>query len=92
MLQALEETLHPPQILILRGTNQTNARMAEGARDGVRASPARHRHPVGREGSSRPHSPTRSPLGDIVAYVCQGSVCSAPISEFSVLVEQLRSH
>ena len=34
----------------------------------------------------------KKPVGEVVAYVCRGSVCSAPIDTFSALVEQLRSN
>ncbi len=91
MLQALEETLNPPEIIILRGVNKT---LREWQQELAKVY-APHRLVIAIPSDATDLPPAfadKKPVGDIVAYVCKGSVCSAPLSDFSALVEQLRSH
>jgi uncharacterized protein YyaL (SSP411 family) len=86
---ALEELLSPPETVILRGE--------PGAIEGWRAELAKIYAPrrlvfavpgaaVGLP-AALADKPTR---GAAVAYVCKGSVCSAPLDSFSALASHLR--
>jgi uncharacterized protein YyaL (SSP411 family) len=90
LLNALEETLNPPDIVILRGeradirTWQKELAKVYGPHRLVIAIPS--------DASDLPPALADKPAtGSTVAYVCSGSVCSAPIDHFSELVAQLRS-
>ena len=89
LLTALEELLHPPEIVILRG----------GARDhrAWRRELARlyaPRRMVLAVPADAPDLPPaladKPPEGEAVAYVCRGSVCGEPIGSFPELTEALR--
>src|SRR5581483_8794587 len=86
---ALEELLHPPQIVILRGAIeeiepwQSELARIYAPRRIVLAVPGDARDLP----SSLADKPTR---GKAVAYLCEGSVCSAPIESFSALANHLR--
>jgi uncharacterized protein YyaL (SSP411 family) len=90
MLMALEETLDPPQIVILRGEPeairkwQKELALVYGPHRLVIAVPSD-------EADLPPALADKKPAGDAVAYVCKGSVCSAPIGDFTSLTAQLRS-
>jgi uncharacterized protein YyaL (SSP411 family) len=91
MLGVLEETLDPPDIVILRGERaairvwQKELAKVYAPHQLVIAIPS---DAIGLP----PAIAEKKPVGDAVAYVCQGSVCSAPITDFSELAQQLRSN
>ncbi len=89
LLTALEELLRPPQIVILRGEPQAlGAWQRELARSYaprqlVLAIPATAT-------DLPPALAEKAPRGTAVAYVCQGSSCSAPLETLAALQESLR--
>jgi uncharacterized protein YyaL (SSP411 family) len=89
LLEALEETLNPPEIIILRGVNK---QLREWQRELAQVyAPHRLIIAVPSDAKDLPAAlADKKTVGDIVAYVCKGSVCSAPLDTFSALVEQLR--
>ena len=90
LLMALEEMLHPPEIVVLRGdpgmTESWRRELAKlySPRRMVLAVPA-----------DAPDLPTaiaeKTPRGAAVAYVCRGNVCGEPIASFPELAEALRA-
>ena len=89
LLTALEELLQPPQIVIIRGEAeaiaawQTELARVYAPRRIVLAVP------VGV--TDLPAALTDKAAGaGVVAYLCRGSVCSAPIEALSALLAQLR--
>jgi uncharacterized protein len=89
LLSALEETLNPPEIVILRG-ERTAIRNWQKELAKVYA-PHRLVIAVPSEATGLPPAlADKKPVGDAVAYVCRGSVCSAPISDVSELAQHLR--
>ena len=89
LLTALEELLNPPETIILRGAA---AAIETWRRDLARLyAPRRLVIAVPGDASGLPPALEAKPSrGDAVAYVCQGSVCSAPLESFSALVAHLR--
>ncbi|MFI4913984.1 MAG: thioredoxin domain-containing protein [Steroidobacterales bacterium] len=88
MLHALQDYLHPPAIVLLRGPQaaltpwqrQLNALYAP--RDWLLAVPA--------EAGELPAAIASKPATDVAtAYVCRGSSCSAPIATLAALIDQL---
>jgi uncharacterized protein YyaL (SSP411 family) len=89
LLIALEELLHPPEIVILRGAaEEIEAWQHELAR---MYAPRRMVLAIPADAPDLP-SPLadKAPRGKSVAYVCAGSVCSAPLESFSALATHLR--
>jgi uncharacterized protein YyaL (SSP411 family) len=89
LLNALEELLHPPQIVILRGeTADIESWQSELSRI---YSPHRVVLAIPAEAHGLPPALADKPTrGKAVAYVCEGSVCSAPLESFSALADRLR--
>jgi len=89
MLTALEEILDPPQIVILRGDQET---ISTWQKDLARVfAPHRFVIAVPTDATDLPPAlADKKPAGEAVAYLCKGSVCSAPIADFTELTEQLR--
>ena len=89
LLNALDEHLDPPRIVILRGTDDTLDRWQASAREGfaprrmVLAIPAAESELPGLLGA-------RIPQGECVAYVCEGTRCLTPITDLAALEEALR--
>ena len=89
LLTALEELLHPPEIVILRGEPeeieswQSELARLYAPRRIVLAVPTV-------AGDLPPALAEKPPRGNAVAYVCEGSVCSAPLDSFSALANRLR--
>jgi uncharacterized protein len=86
LLTALEELLNPPEIIILRGN-------VEGWRSELSKlyMPRRLVLAIPADATNLPPALADKPArGDAVAYVCKGSVCSAPLSSLSALVNHLR--
>ncbi len=88
LLNALDELLNPPDIIILRGKSADSwarelhklyapRRLVLAVSDEVRGLP--------------PAIDEKPPRGDAVAYICRGSTCSAPIDSLSGLINRLRA-
>jgi len=89
MLSALEEQLTPPEIVILRGERKE----VRDAQRQLATVYAPHRLVLGVPSDAANLPPAladKQPGDGLVAYVCTGSVCSAPISGLSALAVQLR--
>lgn len=84
MLLALEETLRPPQIVILRGEAAVIRDWQSCCASGY--TPRRLCFAIP---ANEPHLPgalaPRAPKDRPVAYVCEGNVCSAPMTELAEL-------
>jgi uncharacterized protein len=89
LLTALEELLNPPETLILRGEP---AAIESWRRDLVKLyAPRRMVLAVPTGAPNLPPALADKPArGNVVAYVCKGSVCSAPLESLSALVNHLR--
>jgi uncharacterized protein len=89
LLIALEELLNPPETIILRGEA---AAIETWRRDLARLyAPRRVVLAVPTSASNLPPALGNKPArGEAVAYVCKGSVCSAPLESFSALAAHLR--
>ena len=89
LLTALDELLHPPEIVILRGEQAT---IQTWRRELTRLySPRRMVLAVPADAPDLPAAiAEKAPRGDAVAYVCRGNVCEEPIGSFPELTEALR--
>jgi uncharacterized protein len=90
LLNALEELLHPPEIVILRGAPPA----IEGWRREL-ARPFAPRRLVLAIPADAPDLPPaladKAPRAGPVAYVCRGSTCSAPLDSLEALLAELRA-
>jgi uncharacterized protein YyaL (SSP411 family) len=89
MLSALEELLTPPEIVILRGERKE---IRDAQRELAKVY-APHRVVLSVPSDAKDLPPAiaeKKPGTSLIAYVCTGSVCSAPISGLSALAAQLR--
>jgi uncharacterized protein YyaL (SSP411 family) len=88
MLLALEDYLHPPQIVILRGAS---AAIEPWQRElNAVFAPRRWTLAVPTDASGLPPAIASKPAADgAVAYVCRGTQCSAPISSLGALIGEL---
>ena len=82
LLNALEEYLNPPEIVILRGTATA---MAEWQRELARRyAPHRLVLAIPANANGLPAAlGDKTPHGNVVAYSCRGNTCSAPIAILS---------
>jgi uncharacterized protein YyaL (SSP411 family) len=89
LLIALEELLNPPETVILRGEPAT---IESWRRDLARLyAPRRMVLAIPTDAGNLPPALADKPTrGEAVAYVCKGSVCSAPLESFSALAAHLR--
>jgi uncharacterized protein YyaL (SSP411 family) len=89
MLAALEELLHPPQIIIIRGApTQIEEWRSQLAR---LYAPRRMVLAVPADTADLPAALADKPArGAAVAYVCEGSVCAAPVHTLAQLIVSLR--
>jgi uncharacterized protein YyaL (SSP411 family) len=89
MLAALEELIHPPQIIMIRGEPaQIEAWRAQLAR---LYAPRRLVLAVPTDATDLPAAlADKVPQGEAVAYVCAGSVCGAPVTTLAALIVSLR--
>jgi uncharacterized protein YyaL (SSP411 family) len=89
LLNALEEVLHPPTLIILRGEPAT---MDEWRRELAKLyDPHRLVIAVPADATNLPAAlADKAPRGRAAAYVCKGSTCSAPIESLGELAEHLR--
>jgi uncharacterized protein YyaL (SSP411 family) len=84
LLLALEEMLNPPQNIILRG--ESLAMQAWQARCHGAYAPRRLAFAIPADAKNLPPAlSARSAAADVVAYVCNGHTCSAPITELAEL-------
>jgi uncharacterized protein YyaL (SSP411 family) len=90
LLTALEELLHPPQIVVLRGDPAT---IESWRRELARLySPRRMVLAVPADEPDLPAAiAEKAPRGPAVAYLCRGNVCGEPIGSFPELAEALRA-
>ena len=89
MLSALEELLTPPEIVILRGERKE----MRAAQKELAKIYAPHRLVLGVPADAADLPPAladKKPGTGLIAYLCTGSVCSAPIEGLSALAVQLR--
>jgi len=87
---ALDELLHPPETLILRGPR---AEITNWARE-LHKLYAPRRMVLAVPGDAQDLPPAleeKTSRGSAVAYVCRGSTCSAPIDSLGGLVSRLRA-
>jgi len=90
LLTALEETLHPPVTVVLRGSGEALARWRRRA--AARYAPRRLCLAIPNDAPALPGLlAERVPRGEIVAYVCHGHQCDAPITEFASFDAALRA-
>ena len=89
MLTALEEYLAPPQIVILRGDK---AGIGRWQRELARLyAPQRITLAIPDDATELPVAlADKTAHRGVVAYLCRGSTCSAPIDDLSVLLRDLR--
>ncbi len=89
MLAALEELIHPPQIIVIRG----EATQIEEWRSQLARLYAPRRMvlavPTGATGLPAALA-EKAPCGAAVAYVCSGSVCGPPVTTLAALIVSLR--
>jgi uncharacterized protein YyaL (SSP411 family) len=90
LLMALEEMLHPPEIVVLRGDRAT---IESWRRELAKLySPRRMVLAVPADAPDLPAAiAEKTPRGAAVAYVCRGNVCGEPIASFPELAEALRA-
>jgi uncharacterized protein YyaL (SSP411 family) len=89
LLMALEEMLYPPQSIILRG--QPEALQAWQKRCLTFYAPRRLVFAIPANAKNPPDALARRvPLGEIVAYVCSGHTCSAPVTDYGELSAALK--
>ena len=89
MLTALEEHIHPPESIVLRGAP---AQIESWRRELAKIyAPRRMIFAIPVETPALPAAfADKTPQGAAVAYVCQGMTCSAPIADLGALVRELR--
>ncbi len=90
LLTALEELLHPPQIVIIRGNE---AAMTQWQEELARIyAPRRIVLAVPEDALNLPAAlADKAAAKTVVAYLCTGSVCSAPLDSLSALLAELRA-
>jgi uncharacterized protein len=88
LLTALEELLHPPETVILRGAP---APLESWRRElGKAYAPRRLVLAIPAEAKDLPPGlADKAPRGEVVAYLCRGSTCSAPIDSLAALSGEL---
>ena len=89
LLNALEEQLDPPEIIIIRGTPEA---MGDWLRTALLMyAPRRLAFAIPADaGSLPPGLASKAPCGDAVAYFCHGTSCSPPLESLSALTSALR--
>jgi uncharacterized protein len=90
MLQALEDYLDPPRIIVLRGASEAIAPWHDRLDAGF--APRRWTLAVPAEATDLPPALAAKPAkpsGEPVAYICRGVECSAPIDSLAQLLQAL---
>jgi len=91
LLDALEEHLHPPLTVVLRGEGEALAEWQRRCTEGY--APRRLNLAIPSQERSLPGLlAERTPRGEVVAYLCQGFTCAAPATTREELEAQLRAH
>jgi len=86
-LHVLEERLHPPQLIFLRGPT---AEVTTWRRDLTGTfSPRRRVFAISQGGGRLPGGAETAPSDKVVAYRCDGFACSAPIHDLAALKSEL---
>jgi hypothetical protein len=91
LLTALEELLHPPQIVLIRGTPEAvDGWLRELAQV---YAPRRIALGFGEDAAGLPAALADKPAraGSTLAYLCVGSTCSAPLESLAALTDALRA-
>ncbi len=89
LLAALEEFLDPPVTVVLRGEGDALARWQRRA--GAAYAPRRMTLAIPAGAPALPGLlAERTPRGDVVAYLCRGHTCDAPITDFDAFDAALR--
>jgi uncharacterized protein YyaL (SSP411 family) len=88
MLNALEDWLSPPQVLIVRGA-------ADAAQDWTRQigacyAPRRMLFAIPDSAQLPPALAEKRAMERTVAYLCSGTTCSAPLTDLPSIVRQLQ--
>jgi len=89
LINALEEYLDPPQLLILRGASATIGHWQREI--GRLYAPLRLIFAIAADAPDLPPAlADKAPRGEAVAYFCRGTTCSAPIDSLAALARDLR--
>jgi uncharacterized protein YyaL (SSP411 family) len=89
LVTALEETLYPPEIVILRGPSAEIGQWSESL--GAIYSPRRLLLAIPDSATDLPGAlAMRKPQASTVAYICRGTTCSAPVASLEKLAAELR--
>jgi uncharacterized protein YyaL (SSP411 family) len=89
LLLAIEEYLHPPQLIVLRGEEQGLRRWTERCRKYY--APRRLAFAIPDSAKNLPGAlAARSAKAAVTAYVCAGHTCSAPITDFTRFERELK--
>ena len=90
LVNALDELLQPPEIVILRGAP---APIEEWRLELAREyAPRRLVLAIPADAADLPAAlADKAPRGEAVAYLCRGSVCSAPLESLTALIGALRA-
>jgi len=90
LLDAVEESLAPPETVIIRGTPGPAEQWRQTA--SLVYSPRRQVFAIPPGEAGLPEGlAAKAPATDTVAYVCRGTVCEAPLTSLSRLAESLRT-
>jgi uncharacterized protein len=88
MMNALEDYLVSPQILVIRGNAGAESGWARGL--GALYAPTRMIFAIPSEATSLPAAlAEKCPVGEVVAYLCSGMTCSAPLTNLQQLSREL---
>ena len=90
LLQALEESLHPPEFVIVRAPPATLAAWQQAI--GALYAPRRLLLAIGDDAANLPAAlAAKAAMTGGVAYLCRGSVCSAPLTSLAALSGELQA-
>ena len=90
LTNAYEEMLVPPEIVILRGNDVTLREWSSAISHDY--TPHRLTFSIPSDAEALPNAlADKSPVGETVAYVCRGTVCSAPLTDFDAYVERMNN-
>jgi uncharacterized protein YyaL (SSP411 family) len=89
LLLAIEEYLHPPQLIVLRGEEEELRRWTERCRQYY--APGRLAFTIPDSVKNLPGALAgRSAKAVATAYICTGHTCSAPIIDFAQFNQELK--